>query len=158
MKNKLLLGLLALICFLSPPSEVQAQVSGYSCFTNQLNSGASTIYSRDTLSGLDTIIVYLNTNASQLFTVDAIIRCDSISGATAGTAALQYASDNNTRLTNSQVMWYTVTSATLDGAGRTQYRLTGTQTSRRARLFITTPNSTARKMMITYVAALKRTQ
>lgn len=147
-------------------SQLQAQsVSGFSFFTNQRNTG-NTIYSRDTLVNLDTIFVYLTpgNNAFSLFKIDAILRCDSISGATAGTAYLQFAGTGaglangqaSKTLTNDQVMWYNVSSVTLDGAGRTQYRLTGDLTSSRARLLILTPNSTARRMMITYAATLKK--
>lgn len=159
---KRLLFFILLICTLI---QVQGQsVSGYTFISNQKNTGASTIYSRDTLSGLDTIIVPLASKAFSLFKIDAVLRCDSISGATAGTAYLQYAAtapgSNYTNapstLTDNQVVWYNVSSATLDGAGRTQYRLTGDLTTNRARLFIVTPNSTARKMMITYNVVLKR--
>ena len=135
----------------SPPS-----VSGYFVVTNQLNTGASTIYSRDTLVNLDTVIVNLFVNEYKLWKIDAIIRCDSISGATTGSAILQAANTGVKSLTSNQVMWYPVTTATLDGAGRTQYRITGDLTSSRARLFLVTPNSTARRMMMTYAVTLKR--
>lgn len=159
MKRLIIFTLLAMLM-----SQVQGQsVSGYTLISNQKNSGASTIYSRDTLVNLDTIFVPLATKAFSLFKVDAILRCDSISGATAGSAYLQFAqtAPNNSadpalRLTDNQVIWQTVATATLDGAGRTQYRLTADLTSNRARLLILTPNSTARRMMITYNVTLKR--
>jgi len=139
----------------------QAQTSGFVVKSNQRNTGASTIFSRDTLVNLDTLIVDLFVGDYRNWTIDGIIRCDSISGATTGTVYLQYANDgivNNrtsSTLTSDQVMWYNVATATLDGAGRTQYRLTGELTARRARLFILTPNSTARRMMITYNVSCK---
>lgn len=155
MKRLIIFTLLAMLM-----SQVQGQsVSGYTLISNQKNSGASTIYSRDTLVNLDTIFVPLSTKAFSLFKVDAILRCDSISGATAGSAYLQFAQTtpgNAERLTDNQVIWQTVATATLDGAGRTQYRLTADLTSNRARLLILTPNSTARRMMITYNVTLKR--
>lgn len=148
-----LLGILMFSLFQPPTVDAQ---TGFFVKTNQRNTGASTIYSRDTLSGLDTVIVDLITNDYRNWTADVIIRCDSISGATAGSAILQYASDDKPSLTANQVMWYPVSTVTLDGAGRTQYRLTGDLTSRRARVFFVTPNATARKMMITYVATMKQ--
>mgnify|MGYP000246390332 CR=1 FL=1 len=155
MKKLLFLFTLALLAF-NATAQTQQVASGYSSWTNQKNTGASTIYSRDTLINLDTIIVPLG-SMIELRKLDVIIRCDSISGATAGTAYLQLANTGpNSSLTDNQVMWYNASSATLDGAGRTQYRLTADWSSGRARLFIVTPNSTARRMMITYFAVAKR--
>lgn len=110
----------------------------------------------DTLNASDTLIFDFkdSKNNSLDFTgryeYSFIIQTDSISGANAGTIAVQIANDNDTSPT-----WFTTSSATIDGAGTQLFSTEAMLRARRLRLFVTSPSGDRVTIVRVYGTAKK---
>lgn len=150
---KQFLFLLAFMALLST-AWAQGSINGVYVMEN-----ASVIARADTLNNQDTLDIYLGTDFTSTWTVDALIAVDSISGAIAGTMRIEEANTSSTRLANtsSTLIWVpvTATSTAMDGAGRSLYRVTHTVLSRRCRMRFFSLSGT-HKQEINYRICMKK--
>lgn len=108
----------------------------------------------DTLVASDTIIFeFTDAKGKSLdftgrYEYSWVIKTDSISGANAGTIAVQIANDND----NSPV-WFTTSTGTIDGPGTQLFSAEGTLRARRHRILITSPSGTRKTVVNAYGAA-----
>lgn len=79
-----------------------------------------------------TNLITLNAGTKSLYGYSVHIVSDSLTGSTAGTVTLQG--------TNDGVVWYTISSLTLDGAAQQNQVWTGTLYARRLRVYAITPS------------------
>lgn len=121
-----------------------ALVASFSNITAQ----APITYSHgDTLSGRDTVILYLGLtdgkSKQKNWKYSVHVRADSLTGANAGTAYLQFSNDGS-------LWWNHPTSITIDGPASSydEYGWDGILYARRMRVYAITPDATARTVRL----------
>lgn len=102
----------------------------------------------DSLVNQDTVILNFAYTFKRPFYYSIQIQADSISGANAGTAYLQFSNDKAT----SGTKWHTAQTMTIDGTGSDYALYEGILYARRARLYFISPSGTRRVNLYTFAS------
>jgi len=102
----------------------------------------------DSLVNQDTVILNFAYTFKRPFYYSVQIQADSVSGANAGTAYLQFSNDKAT----SNTKWHTAQTMTIDGTGSDYALYEGILYARRARLYFISPSGTRRVNLYTFAS------
>lgn len=123
-------------------------------FMEQFSDLNDTLETSSTFTYDFNLLLFNGQDISHPWSYSVIVEADSLSGANAGTATLQF-SNSPSNVSAANATWYNVSTETIDGATTQTFHFTGEVSASRARLVITSPSGT-RETALKVQGTLKR--